>query len=363
MLEDVVLKVELQKDVMHDNAGWKSVKISSSLDKLAHSFSLEMSARWPKQPENYRIKLGAKCQVFSGKEKILSGRIDQMSPSYSDSSHSISVSGRDLCGYLVDCSHVSEKVDFFDQDLVSIATEVCAPFGVAIEAEKEIPGKFKRASYSQGDSVHCFLLKLCKQRGVLPVSNGNGVLSLRISDKRPVIGELKVGKNIIEASGDYSGNERFSKYLVKGQAAEPEEDQEGETKSLSVVGEAEDPVLKDVHRPLIILADVTGNKAAMEARARWESVNRAGKSRRATFKVQGWRTAAGKLWQVNKLVKIDDSLLGMKGEYLIESVSFSLDESSGTTTELGVIHPDAYAVQPTKDQAKNIKNSYDGEQS
>jgi len=36
---------------------------------------------------------------------------------------------------------------------------------------------------------------------------------------------------------------------------------------------------------------------------------------------------------------------GMNGGYLIEKVAYSLDGSRGSTTQIDVVHPDAYATK------------------
>jgi prophage tail gpP-like protein len=86
------------------------------------------------------------------------------------------------------------------------------------------------------------------------------------------------------------------------------------------------------------------------------STFRAGKSRRCTYTVAGWGPDSGGLWKLNTTVPIKDDLTGFTGSYLIEALTFSLDPGQGSTTQISVIHPDAYAKAPGApvDQASKI---------
>jgi prophage tail gpP-like protein len=45
-------------------------------------------------------------------------------------------------------------------------------------------------------------------------------------------------------------------------------------------------------------------------------------------------------------VPVKDEYLGIDDELLIETVTYSLDEGSGSTSELTLVHPDAYIPEP-----------------
>lgn len=366
-MPEVLLTVDGKK-----HGGWKTVNVSSSLRQLAATFSLSFSDRWPGQQEKYSIKRGSRCTVSLDGVVVLDGWVDTLSVAYDDSSHSLNVSGRDLCCDLVDCSHTGTRVDFAGETLLAMATELCEPFGVQVQAETEIKGQLPQARYGQGDSVHDFLLRLCRLKGVLPVSRGDGILRLTTAGTSHCGATLKQGEggNIKAGSGDLSAAERYSQYIVKGQGQAPaqfdwpaEEGEDAEehfndrASFISPRGQAEDPLITR-YRPLVILAEAGGDQAQMQARARWEAVNRAGQGEAMSYVVQGWGPSAGQIWRINQLVTVDDPLGGISGQQLIEGVSLSYSES-GSTTTLSVVHPDAYALQPKANQAGKVTSKWD----
>ena len=364
-MPEVVLTVDGQR-----HAGWLGVSVSNSMRQMAATFSLDFTDRWPGQQEKYAIREGSRCTLSMGGETVIDGWVDKLSPSYDTSSHSLTLSGRDLTGDLADCSHIGARVDFKDETLDAVARILCEPFGVEVITETDCGSPLAKARYSQGDSIHDFLLKLCRLRGVLPISYGDGKLALTTTGNAHSGAKLEQGLNIKSARGEFDSSERFGQLIVKGQgqaAAQfdwpPDEDEDADERSkaraeaVSPRGEATDTAVKR-YRPLVIIAESGGDAASMQRRADWEAVTRAGHSRAATYTVQGWRSPEGRLWRINQLVSVLDPLLGISGVQLIDSVKFVRNNSAGTVTELGVVHPDAYAEKP-EEKAGNVTNFFD----
>jgi prophage tail gpP-like protein len=365
-MPEVVLTVNGRR-----HAGWLSATASNSLRQLAGTFSLNFSDRWPGQQEKYSITEGSHCVLTLGGQTVVDGWVDKLSPSYDADSHSLSLSGRDLCGDLADCSHIGKRVDFAGEKLPAIARALCEPFGIQVIAEADCGDALPKARYSQGDSVHDFLLKLCRMRGVLPISYGDGKLVLTTTGAKHSGAKLIWGKNIITGKAEFDSTNRHSQYIVKGQGQapaafdfSPKDDEDSEERSkqraefVSPRGAATDSTVSR-YRPLVLLAESGGDPASMQKRADWEAVNRAGHSRALTYTVHGWQSPTGKLWRINQRVTVEDGLLGINGEQLIESVRFRLSEGQGTVTELGLVHPDAYAANPKDDAAGGVKSKWD----
>ena len=343
--------------------GWTHVRVQLGLDRLAGTFELGITDRFPGDHDKYKFKLGSRCTVGLAGQTVITGYVEAFNPSYDAQSHSITVRGRDVTGDLVDCCHLGPPVQWQGQNLAQIATAVCQPFGITVASEVEGGAAFANAKYDEGDTVHSFLVKLAKQQGLLLVSYGDGRLVITRAQARGSGGALVLGSNIRAASGQFSNQGRHSRYIVKGQGTsqswqglDQEAAQEFQAAYTSPMGEAIDKVIER-HRPLVILAEAKGDAASFGQRARWEATVRAGKARRCSYTVAGWGPeAGGDLWRINTLVPVQDALTGLHGNYLIEQVTYSLDPDRGSTTTLGVIHPDAYAQAPKApmDQASKI---------
>lgn len=361
-MPDAVLRIGGQA-----HGGWTSIRVSTSLGQAAGGFGLGFSERHPGAPARQTVKAGAPCTVALDGVTVITGYVDGIEPSYDKESHTLTASGRDKTGDLVDCCHVGARTQWKGQDLAAIAQELCDPFGIEVNSLVDLPAPFENVSYGPGDTVLATITKLCRQREVLPISLGDGRLTLARAGQARAAGALELGKNIKAGRLSVNHAERHSQYQVKGHgkagaatlsfadAPKAKEKAAQFNKLCSPAGLVLDPVIKR-HRPLVVLAEAAGDQAAFEARARWEAASRAGKSRKASYTVKGWGPAPGALWRINQLVRVTDEFLGLAEDLLIESADYSLDEQ-GSITTLGLVHPDAYAARPVA--AKNIKTVLD----
>lgn len=334
--------------------GWKRLSVSLSLAQLSGSFELATTDRFPGHPEKYNFRMGQRCTVSVRGQTVITGYLEDIDASYDNGSHEITLRGRDATCDLVDCSHLGPPSQWANQSLLQICREVCNPFGISVRSEASMGGVFETVSTNEGDTVSALIVRLCRQRGVLPLTYGDGALVLSKAGARGRGGALVLGDNVKKGNMSHSNRERFSRYLVKAQgqrAALPAEPlTEAEAKLFrqtytSPVAEAADSVVGRL-RPLVVIAETKGGQTDCRARANWEAGVRAGKSRRAGYTVQGWGPDSGGLWKINTIVPVTDSLLSASGDWLLEAVTYSMDPQSGTLTELQLAHPNAYLPQP-----------------
>lgn len=336
--------------------GWKSISVSLSLVQMSGSFELTTTDRFPGHPEKYNFRLGQSCTVSVRGQVVITGYLEDIDPSYDNGSHGITLRGRDATCDLVDCSHLGPPSQWAKQSLLQICREVCNPFGVSVRAETSLGEVFETVSTNEGDTVSALIVRLCRQRGVLPLTYGDGALVLSKAGARGRGGELILGDNVLKGAMSHGNRERFSRYLVKAQgqrAAQPAESLTEAEAALfrqtytSPVGEATDGVTGR-YRPLVVIAETKAGQADCLARANWEAGVRAGKSRRAGYTVQGWGPDSGGLWKINTIVPVTDSLLSSTGDWLLESIAYSMDLGGGCVSTLQLVHPDAYLAEPAK---------------
>ena len=322
-------------------AGWKSVSVTRSLETISGAFSLEVSDRWSGQARPWPIPPGARCEIRIGAETVLTGWVDEMNPSFSSSERSLTVTGRDATGDLVDCSPEISPSEWANLTLPQIVTRIAGDFGVkvAIENGAGMGGRFAKFTLQPGETAFAAISRACRMRAVLPVSDGVGGILLTRGGRKKAGDALVQGENILSASAGYSLKERFSTYIVKGQQAAT--DQSYGAAAAHVRATAADEGVKR-HRPLVIIAsgDPDGGGSAQE-RARWEAIVRAGRSASAEMTVVGWRQSTGELWQPGLLVPVKCPWLGMDSEMVVSSVQHK-KSASGTTTALSVTRPDAF---------------------
>src|SRR5678816_3671648 len=122
----------------HRYHGWKSIRVTRSIESIAGSFALEVSDRWGEQNEPWPILEEDACRVeiVSGSVTtvVIDGYIDKRSLSIAGATLSLSYSGRDRAAALVDCSAIvsggataEKKWVFHNIDVVEFARAVAPP--------------------------------------------------------------------------------------------------------------------------------------------------------------------------------------------------------------------------------------------
>lgn len=348
-------------------AGWTSIGVTRAMDAASGAFTVALTERWEGQEgaaaqiEPWPILPGDECEVRLGGKTMLSGYVDIFKPSYSATDHSINIQGRDKTSDLIDCSAIHKPDEWKNITALKLAQILCAPYGIKARADVDVGEPFPVVKLQQGETSFEAIERYAQQRKLLVMPDGAGGLLLTRTGTRRASVALVQGINIKTASGSIDHSQRFSEYLVKGQAPYSE-DSDGETEA-HVEGRITDSGIKR-YRPMLIVAEADGNAGSALERATWEANTRLGKSATAQITVMGWRqTEGGELWLPNMLVYVKSPWLRMDGEMLIRQVTFnkeSADGSEGTTAQLDIISPQAYAPEPPDSKKKDKKKSKKG---
>ncbi len=355
-------------------AGWKRVRVTRGIEAISGGFELSVSDKWNGQRGSWPIVEEDRCELSIGDDLVITGYVDRRRLSYDAQSHSFEVSGRDKAGALVDCSAVLSKWEFANLPVLTLVQKICEPFGITVALDTGtvprkitlktgknpgrvtsngatgkksglgVPNPPKRFSVNPGDSAFEVIDRLCRQAGLLPVSNGRGGLVLTRAGSARCETPLVEGQNILAASGEYDMSGRYARYIVTGQ--HPGSDEWSGEAVTTVRAEAIDENIQRGARVLLIRAECALTPKAAKNRAGWEAKIRAARGDAVSVTVQGWHTDAGSLWPVNSIVRIQSPLIAVNGEMLITQTVFTLDEG-GSTTEITLRRPDAYLPEPT----------------
>lgn len=328
-------------------SGWLGFTVTLGIETLANQFSLQLTDNWVDQKQLWPIVPGDKAEIILGGEVLISGYIDEVSPKIDATSRGLQVTGRDKAGDLVDCSAAGSE--FNNMTIDAMAKILAKPFGIKFNKLTSVGKAFHKITLSQGETVFEVLDKRARARGVLLVSNANGEVDIMKPGTIKATTALVEGKNILSASAKYDAKDRFSKYVVKSQVVEIDEEGTG---GFEVMGSAKDEgVLR--YRPLILQAETQAETVNASARAQYEATVRAAKSATMTVNVKGFRQADGTLWKPNRLVSITAPSIGVpeQRDMLITQVTYSLDDS-GTVCTLDLKRKDAYL----SDASIKVKN-------
>lgn len=323
--------------------GWQEISVKRSMKAISGSFTLKVIDKWAEEKVAWKIAPGDSCQVKIGSDTVITGYVDAVTPKFDQGNRSMSITGRDKTGDLVDCSVEHSSGTWTNISLLALAKKVATPFGIGVKLiATGVNAVFPAWKIQQGESAFETLERAARLRGVLLMNDGLGNILITSTSTTRAGTELVQGQNIREAEGDYNQKERFSKYIVKSQSgglegADPEVD-------FTCKGTATDPGVTR-YRPIMIVAEGASTATVCRQRAKWESSVRIGKSSRVTIKVVGWRKNDGKLWAVNELTQVKAPWIGINMELLITEVAFQ--KGSETTTQISLEPAEAYTPDPT----------------
>jgi prophage tail gpP-like protein len=338
-MPEVVLTVNGQR-----YAGWTSAQVTRGIEAISGSFELTVSDRWAAGASPWPIYEEDECSISVGGTTVLTGYVDKRSSSFGPQEHSLSVSGRDRAGALVDCSALLRKWELHNTPLLSLAQKLARPFGVDVSLGAGLsPPLVKKLTIDPGDTAFEVLERACRTAGLLPVSDGKaGVVLLRPGSTRCTT-ELVEGENLLSASADFDATGRYRRYVVLGQSSGS--DEAFGTVVSAVVGSAVDANVNRAERVLVVRPEGSVTPSRAKARAEWEATVRAARANTVSATVQGWHQADGALWPVNALVHVRSPRLGVVGEMLVSQLTYSVGDG-GTTTQLTLRPPNAFLPEP-----------------
>lgn len=323
--------------------GWKSIRVTRTIESLAGSFALDVSDKWG-NGSPWPIVEEDECRVDIDGEAVITGYVDKRSLSGSKDSRTLSYQGRDRAAALMDCSAVLPKWTYYDVNVANFAATVAAPFGVrvTVQAGLVLP-KVSKLVISPGDSAYDAIMKATADQGVLLVSDGAGGITItRSSSERAT--SLVEGQNIVSASVEYDGAERFRRYVIATQVGGTDEASGNATR---IRAEATDDGVRRSDRVLLIRPDKGYNVADARRRGDWEARIRAARAETVTVVVLGWRQPDGKLWPLNALTRVRaPRLIGVDGDMRIATAEHSVGDQ-GNVTQLRLVRPDAFSPEPT----------------
>lgn len=339
-----------------DYADDTDIHVAYGLDQFSRSFSIGFGNRWLlSNLHTFPFEEGAACEILLDGEKVIDGFIDEIPIDRSGTDHRLSVTGRSWTGHMVDSSAIHETGAWKNATLLVIAEAIAEPFGCGVVVHDpqllpEVNTPFRRFAIEDEELAYDCIMRAAKMRGVFLTSDAERNIVVTRGTKTVRTNTVLTPYNTFRARREGRFSERFSEYIVKSQNA-GDDTWYAENATSKLFHRARDPQVTS-YRPLIIVSEGQGSKPELELRADWERNVRAGRSRKLFYEWNGVRDDAGRLWQPNTLVAVDDPGFNVSGDLLIASVSIKRSEG-GTSTSLELVSPDAYDVlTPPKPKTK-----------
>lgn len=329
--------------------GWLSARITRGVERLPSSFVIELTERFPGQVSAAPVQPGATCQVFLSQDLILTGYIDLYRPAYDAERHTVTIAGRSKCEDLVDSAVNGNDPGigwvFTATSVADAATRIAKPFGVTVslpDGDFPIPQP-QTFPISPGMTAFVVLEEICRTAGALLWDDQNGNLVISAIGTKRAGSAIVEGQNVERAEVTLRMDNRYSDYIVLGQAPDT-----GSGHISPAAPPSHDPELPALgrHRVRIIPWEAPDqSEAYSQRRADWEAARRYGRSRAALVTVTGWRDAVGALWTPNTIVPVQLPTLKLSGDLAISEVSWCRG-GQGTQTILTVMPKEGLQPEP-----------------
>lgn len=361
---------------------WSKVTITSGLNELSRSFTLEVTYLLPQQNHLQDLfKPGDKVQIFIDNDLVLSGFIDKTPISYDAKSVTVQIIGRSKTEDLVDCNPWPEGNSIkFDNDWTlsptpsdfvvyepnsvtsrskhkdklgtALATLIGA-YGIKLKVYKDPTiikklDEIKDINIKPESTLYDIISSVVIGNDILITDDENGDLLVLKKGEKKSFDNLSLGENILSGRADFDGTKLFQVYSCSGHK---KGDDNTSGRQLQTNGKAVDEqisrrrykYLNNVSEDDNCLNQAEGERDFL--RAQYEKV---------TYTVCGWKQKNGDLWQINHTVKVTDFMLGFnEKEMLIQKVVFNLDNGGGMITTLDLIPPKGVKVEPKKGAEAN----------
>ncbi|OBU12161.1 phage baseplate assembly protein [Morganella psychrotolerans] len=377
----------------HAYSDWKTYRIDSDFLKAADAWQLSLGIR--DGAFNVDAVRGAPVKVKMGDDVVLSGRIDTITRDISRRGITLSLSGRDDGGILIDCA--APVFSARQLNLSEVISSVVRPLGITrikIQADNMI--RSDRIQIEPGERAWDAVMKAAGSRGLWPWFAPDGTLIIGGPDyDKPPVADLILnrngdGNNLISLSETRSIQGCFSELTLLAQShASGTKNQKLKTKPVDVsrsipqaftvsiesdddtgTGDADDgqsgtnnmrikigdPSVP-YYRPQIITAGDVDNQAQLQYRAKKAMADARLSGLDITAEVFGHRTDKGELWEPGQRVRIKSELHGIDGIFFLMGRSFNGGRPGGPVTQLrfkedGVWIPDVYTQKAKKGKKK-----------
>lgn len=369
-------------------------QLDHDLAELAASFEFHVHdderavGTWPwttpagdAEPMNW----GRKAEVTIDGKLWLIGWIDDVVPDAGEQGGFVVITGRDLCGDLVDCPPDPRgKHEYKNIMLDEFARKLCKPFGIKVKCDVDIKPAFDKCTVEAGETVISCLAKYAKQRAVITTTDRVGTLLITRSGKEKAVDDIMFPGNVVRDRATFSARERFSDYFVKGQS-EKNGGRRPKTAALSVdeepkdeapeqpapatdspldkpggagahvMGHARDTEVKR-WRPHISMSRTQAKDVDAQKQADWEMRTRRAKGDKMDYLYKGLTGGPdNKPWKMNTVAFVEDDYSGVSSEQLIAGVSLTYDER-GEATRLRVTGREAFDLMPIGDRRSQKKS-------
>lgn len=331
-----------------------SAKCSLSVSSVANDFSFVASAVKGFPP--FRLDDGVSVSIDG--EKKLTGHIDEVIGIDEEGTHTVTYSGRDKTGDLID-SQLFKFDDLKaggDLTLKRIIEVVLANIQLDLKVIDNLnPAVFNPAEdlidAKDGTGALGLILEYARKRQALISSDPDG--NIVITQSSPVDSGVTLQRlvrgdnNILSQSWNLDVKQEFNRYLLRGQLDPRALNFAGETDVTSIEEQGGTVTNPDsrVGRQRVIIEAKGYSDEQLRDRAKWSAQIAKSKATRFNCSVRGHQKPGNTgTWGENTLAQINSELADISRKMLIDTLTFSQGEGEPTITQLEFVEKDVFTI-------------------
>ncbi|MDH4235432.1 MAG: contractile injection system protein, VgrG/Pvc8 family [Gallionella sp.] len=321
-----------------EHSYWERYEIDSDLMIPADAWSVSLGLSGGQMPPG--VMEGASVVVKVGNDTVLTGYVDEISHSVNKTTHTLTMSGRDLAADLLDCS--APIITRAQLSLKEIVAAILGEFKkTKIRIDADLTYARKKISTQPGDTAWDALANAAESNGLWSWFEPDGTLVVGGPDySSPIVATLILrrdgkGNNVISLDKTSSHVCRYSRVTVLGQTPGTESEQGKPDLHASW---KDSGVLR--HRPKIVFDHEAENNGMCSASAKKLIGDSRLRGLTLTATVQGHRIVAPgqpfdkTLWLPGQRIRVISEPHGIDGVYFLMARKFIRSRMDGTRTVL-----------------------------
>lgn len=318
---------------------WDGWSIESDLLIASDGFELELYTKDATRLPSVLAE-GAPCSLTLGKDRVLTGQIDEFEHDISRQGISMRITGRDRAAPLVDCS--APFVSMREATLAQILDQVVKPLGITqVEIRAAQAKTRRRVQIEPGQSAWEALLQVAEANGLWPWVEPDGRLIIGGPDYNAapvgtlVMREDGVGNNVQRLSVRRSIANRYSQITVLGQHGQYDNDGlDSKRAHLRSVIQDETLARRGIFRPKVVIDSSSENQDMATTRGRKLLADSRLEGFEIRAVVMGHRADNGQVWSPGQRVIVRSEPHGLDATYFLMSRTLRLTRREGRITEL-----------------------------
>ncbi|WP_028167558.1 phage baseplate assembly protein [Bradyrhizobium elkanii] len=326
---------------------WETVEVSSDWAEAFSHFKFTAAERdtevttargrvplWQK----LQFKPDDQCTILLAGQLAITGFIEVRQVAYDATQHGVMLIGKSLTANAAKSSVDTKTGNFDDKNVVQVAQEVVAPYGVGIKVVGSPDlTPFPKLQNNPGELVWDFLERIARPRGVVMGSDAHGSFLLIGEHTGTIVSELIEGINIKSCQCVISHEHVYTEHKVIGQHAASDDNSGTAASELKcsvtgMSGSMFSKLITPAEQPVKTQPEVCN-------RAKYEAIWHNGTNVTATIVVYGWLRDGRSLWQPGDDVHVYSPMAMLDMPMKIQRVTFTQDRNTGTLTKLDVVAP------------------------